>query len=201
MEFFEKLQQLRKQKGITQEELAQSIYVSRTAISKWESGRGYPCIDSLRAIAQYFSISVDELLSTDELLTVAKEDGRRRERRIRDRIFASLDLSAAALLFLPLFADRTEETVRSVSLFAWSLQSTLLWISCLTVILATILFGAVTVALHRYAGVFWNRYKNLFSLTLSVVAVLLFTVSLHPYAAIFAFALLAVKASILLRRI
>ena len=47
MEFHEKLQELRKKKGLTQEELAKELYVSRTAISKWESGKGYPNIDSL----------------------------------------------------------------------------------------------------------------------------------------------------------
>ena len=46
MEFYQRLQELRKQKGLTQEELADKLYVSRTAISKWESGRGYPNIDS-----------------------------------------------------------------------------------------------------------------------------------------------------------
>ena len=46
MEFNEKLLELRKQKGLTQEELAEVLFVSRTAISKWESGRGYPNIDS-----------------------------------------------------------------------------------------------------------------------------------------------------------
>lgn len=40
MEFCEKLQELRKKRGLTQEELAEQLYVSRTAISKWESGRG-----------------------------------------------------------------------------------------------------------------------------------------------------------------
>ena len=53
MELNEKLLQLRKQKGLTQEALADALFVSRTAISKWESGRGYPNIDSLKAIAQF----------------------------------------------------------------------------------------------------------------------------------------------------
>ena len=50
MEFNEKLQKLRKEQNLTQEELAEKLFVSRTAISKWESGRGYPSIDSLKVI-------------------------------------------------------------------------------------------------------------------------------------------------------
>ena len=71
MEFNEKLQELRKKKGLTQEELAEVLYVSRTAISKWESGRGYPSIDSLKAIARFFGLTVDELLSGEEMLFIA----------------------------------------------------------------------------------------------------------------------------------
>ena len=71
MEFYEKLQELRKRRGLTQEELAELLYVSRTAISKWESGRGYPNIDSLKAIAACFSVSVDELLSSETVLSEA----------------------------------------------------------------------------------------------------------------------------------
>jgi transcriptional regulator with XRE-family HTH domain len=52
MEFNEKLQLLRKQKGLTQEELAEQLFVSRTAVSKWESNRGLPNIDSLKAISK-----------------------------------------------------------------------------------------------------------------------------------------------------
>ena len=73
MEFNEKLQELRKQKGLTQEELAEVLYVSRTAISKWESGRGYPNIDSLKAISKFFSASLDDLLSSDAILTLAED--------------------------------------------------------------------------------------------------------------------------------
>ena len=59
MEFHEKLQQLRKQKGLTQEQLADQLYVSRAAVSKWESGRGYPNIDSLKALAKFYSVTID----------------------------------------------------------------------------------------------------------------------------------------------
>ena len=73
MEFHEKLQELRKSRGLTQEELAEALFVSRTAISKWESGRGYPSIDSLKEISRYFSVSIDELLSGDQLVLLKKK--------------------------------------------------------------------------------------------------------------------------------
>ena len=74
MEFNEKLQELRKSKGLTQEELAESLFVSRTAVSKWESGRGYPSIDSLKEISRYFSVTIDELICPEEILSAAEEE-------------------------------------------------------------------------------------------------------------------------------
>ena len=65
MEFHEKLRQLRLQKGLTQEALAQSLFVSRTAISKWESGRGCPSIDSIKQISAFFNVSIDTLLTEE----------------------------------------------------------------------------------------------------------------------------------------
>ena len=123
MEFNEKIQELRKQKGLTQEELAEKLYVSRTAISKWESGRGYPNIESLKAIAKFFSVTVDELLSSGEILTIAEEDNKRKEKRFRDLIYGLLDFSIAMLLFLPFFAEKRTElfkVFRSSHLAAFS---------------------------------------------------------------------------------
>lgn len=91
MEFNEKLQELRKSKNLTQEQLAEQLYVSRTAISKWESGRGYPGIDSLKEISRFFDVSLDELLSGEEILTAAQEDNRQKILHYRDMIFGLLD--------------------------------------------------------------------------------------------------------------
>ena len=118
MEFHEKLQELRKKRGLTQEELAEALYVSRTAISKWESGRGYPNIESLKALAKFFGVTVDSLLSADEALTIAEEDNKRKETRFRNVIYGLLDLSIAMLLFLPFFAEKADGTVQSASLIA-----------------------------------------------------------------------------------
>ena len=76
MEFNEKLQELRLRKGLTQEELSKALFVSRTAVSKWESGRGYPSIDSLKEISKFFSVSIDDLLSGEKLLSIAEKENK-----------------------------------------------------------------------------------------------------------------------------
>ena len=62
MEFPEKLKTLRAERGLTQEQLAARLYVTRTAVSKWETGGGSPNLDSLQALARLFDVSVDDLL-------------------------------------------------------------------------------------------------------------------------------------------
>ena len=200
MEFNEKLQELRKQKGITQEELASALFVSRTAISKWESGRGYPSIDSLKAIAKYFSVTLDELLSGDELLTAAEEDGKRREGQVRDMVFGLLDISAVMLIFLPLFAQRTGDSVNSVSLIALEGIQPYLMIIYLSVVSLIALLGVATLALQGRQITVMDRCKGAVSFALGAIAVVIFIASLQPYAAIFAFVLLAIKALMHIKR-
>ena len=60
-----KIRQLRKRKGITQEQLASSLSLSSQAVSKWEMGTGYPDIATLPVIAAYFGVSLDELFDYD----------------------------------------------------------------------------------------------------------------------------------------
>ncbi len=115
MELSEKLQELRKEKGLTQEELAEALFVSRTAISKWESGRGVPNIESLKAISKFFSVSIDELLSGEEILKIADEDNKQKEKHTRDLVFGLLDCSLIMFLFLPFFGQKGDEIIKEVS--------------------------------------------------------------------------------------
>ncbi|MNM59057.1 HTH-type transcriptional regulator Xre [compost metagenome] len=62
MDFAEKLQNYRKQKGMSQENLAEAIGVSRQAVSKWESGQSYPETDKLIALCELFQVSMDHLV-------------------------------------------------------------------------------------------------------------------------------------------
>lgn len=69
MYFDERLRECRKQAGLSQEELADKLCVSRQAVTKWESGRGMPNIESLQDIAKLFNVSIDYLLENGEALT------------------------------------------------------------------------------------------------------------------------------------
>ena len=200
MEFNEKLQELRKQKGLTQEALAEKLYVSRTAISKWESGRGYPNIESLKAIAKFFSVTVDELLSSDEVLTIAEEDNKRNETHFRDLMYGLLDLGIAMLLFLPFFAERADGIIQSVSLIALEGVQPYLKIAYFAVVILMIIMGILMLALQNCQWVAWIKSKATVSLILGAVAVLVFMISSQPYAAVFAFVLLAMKAVMLIKR-
>ena len=200
MEFNEKLQELRKQKGLTQEELAEQLYVSRTAISKWESGRGYPNIESLKAIAKFFSVTVDELLSSDEILTIAEENQKQTEKHFRDLAFGLLDLCMSLLLFLPLFATSDGGVIYKASLLALGDVTLYLKVAYFAVVIASCITGILTLALQNCSAALWTKVKEKISLALGVIAVLLFIVSKQPYAAAFAFSLLVIKGMMLIKR-
>lgn len=193
MEFNEKLQELRKQKGLTQEQLAQALFVSRTAISKWESGRGYPNIDSLKEIAKFFSITIDELLSGEQVLTIAEEDRKQKQGYLRDLVFSLLDLSVAMFLFLPFFGQRTNGVIQEVSLLSLTGIAPYLKISYFAIIALIIFWGVLTLALQNCEHLFWVKNKNRISLLLNAVAALLFIMSLQPYAAVLLFIILIIK--------
>lgn len=194
MEFHEKLQVLRKHRGLTQEELAAELFVSRTAVSKWESGRGYPSIDSLLTISRFFGVSIDSLLSGEEVLTIAREEQQQTYARSLRQVFGLLDCGTALLFFLPLFGQQSGQLVQAVSVFALTGVRTYLRMLFLAVILGAAVLGIASLALRRL------KHQTEMSMTLNVLGVLLFLVSRQPYAAAFSFVFLSIRTWMLLKK-
>lgn len=196
----EKLKKLRTDKGLTQDELAEILYVSRTAVSKWESGRGTPNIESLKAISKYFSVTVDDLLSCDELITLAEQEQSQKEMRIKDMIFGLLDCSMVLLLFLPFFAQNKGDIIQEVSLLTLTEIQPYLKILYFAVVICSIISGILNLVLQSRIGAVLGWRKIAVSLILSAVEVALFIVSRQPYAAVFVFVFLIIKALMFIKR-
>ena len=199
MEFHEKLQELRKSRGLTQEELAQALYVSRTAVSKWESGRGYPSIDSLKEISAYFSVTVDDLLSGEKLIFIAEKENRSNIRRICDTLLGVVDLLALMLIVLPLYPKTVEGYVYSVNLWLYTETAAYNRAVYWSLFLALIGCGAwklVQTCLNAEKG---KGTVTGFSLALSIAAVLYLVLAREAYAATVAVLLMLVKGLLVFR--
>lgn len=61
------LSELRKQRGLKQKEVADAIQVSDKAISRWETGKGIPDIDSLKSLSDFYGVSIDEILAGNSI--------------------------------------------------------------------------------------------------------------------------------------
>jgi len=199
MEFHEKLQELRKSRGLTQEELAESLYVSRTAISKWESGRGYPSIDSLKEISNYYSVTIDDLLSSEKLLSIAEKENKSNLRSMCDLIIGILDVCSFILIVLPLYPNMVNGFVYSVNLFEYtqasSLNRLLYWIMFISLIAA----GVVKLLLAKSGIDRISKIMTGVSMVISILMVLFLTMTREVYAVIVVFLLLVIKGVLILK--
>lgn len=98
----EKLYMLRKKSGLSQEQLAEQLNVSRQAISKWESGTSIPESDKLIAISQYFNVTLDHLMKEDSdgNLQPVSTDG---SNGLSQKMIAGIVLCAAGIIGLILW--------------------------------------------------------------------------------------------------
>ncbi|MBR5514232.1 MAG: helix-turn-helix domain-containing protein [Ruminococcus sp.] len=199
MEFSEKLQKLRKSKNMTQEQLAQQLYVSRTAISKWESDRGYPNIDSLKAISKFFNVSIDELLSGDELIEVCEKESETKVLQVKSVVFAALDVMAFLLLILPLFKTEADGVFYSVNILSLTSISSYMKIIYISLICLCGLFGIANIMYTLLQREKLNSFFRYGSITISALMILLFLWH-SPYAVAFALFILLFKGFLLVKK-
>jgi len=200
LEFNEKLQQLRKQKNLTQEALAQRIFVSRAVVSKWESGRGYPSIDSLKGISKAFNVSIDDLLSGEELITIAEADEKEKVIGLRCILYGLLDIMSFIFFFIPLFGQKNGDVIQSVSMLKLELQESYVWVVYAAIISINIIFGLVEILLQNFQNRIWKKFSPIISLVITIIATVIFIISQQPYIAFFMLWLLILKGFIYLKQ-
>lgn len=119
MQFYEKLKKLRSDMGITQAELAEKIYVSRSAVAKWESGLGLPNNESLATIAEFFGVEKSELLSDPETASViVKKNHTLSKQKLWITVLVALSciLIIVAAILIP-FAVKNSNTTKRELIF------------------------------------------------------------------------------------
>lgn len=199
MELNEKLQELRKNKGLTQEELAAALYVSRTAVSKWESRRGLPSIDSLKQISAFFDVSIDDLLSADKALSLAEQENKASQRSFCDLLLGISDLCAILLILLPLYPRVDGKTVYAVDFLTYARTAAFSgWIFAF-LFAGLILTGAVKIGSVCGKTETAQPLLTGISLCISIAAVLLLAVTRNAYATSLTFLLLVIKGTLLLK--
>ncbi len=196
MELSEKIAMLRKARGLTQEQLAEKLFVSRTAVSKWETGRGMPGMDSLQQMAKFFGITLDELLSTEEIISIAERENRENLRRFASRTDGILDLAAVTGMVLPLY--KTENMGQFYSVPLWRYEG---WLSVLywVFLAAMLLCGILQLCLVEK-----EKRRNALRMTgmlLCICTVFLLLLSGQPYPGTLFFVLLLLKGAVLLGKI
>ena len=199
MEFSEKLQELRKNRGLTQEELAEILYVSRTAVSKWESGRGYPNIDSLKEISKFFEVSIDDLLSGEKLIDIAEKENKSNIRNICDLLFGIVDLFSFILVVLPLYPNTINSFVHSVSLLNYTQTSLIKLVFYWIMFCSLFAIGIIKIILAKTKAEKGNKALMEVSIALNIFIVFFLALTREAYAVVFAFLLLIVKGGILLK--
>lgn len=196
MEFNEKLKELRSSRGLTQEELAEVLFVSRTAISKWESGRGYPSIDSLKEISTFFSVTIDELLSGEKLISIAKKENKSNIQSLCSILIGFIDLFHFLLIVLPLYPNSMKGYIASVNLFGYietSVFNRMVYWGLFFLLMAS---GVIEIIVSKLKIEKGNKIIFIFSIVLSIAAVLFLALAAETYATALAFLLLVLKAGL-----
>ena len=200
MELGEKIAQLRKHKGLTQEELAQALFVSRTAISKWEQNRGYPSIESLKQLSDFFEVSIDELLSNENLLLLCEKDKQNEMFHLFHFLIAMMDISSILLILLPLYPKTLDKMIINVNLFDYieisMFYKGIYW--CL--FLMMVILGILKLLLVKFKQEHVNQFLTKLSFVFSIITIFILGISKVVYAMILAFTLFLIKIAILMKQ-
>lgn len=201
MDFNTKLQQLRTKKGLTQEQLAEKVCVSRVAVSKWEAGRGYPNLDSLKMLAKVFDVSIDSLLSSEELLDIAEVHRKNESKMFRSLLFGIMDFMTFLMFVLPVCANRSDGKIFMVTLQSLRLANEFVRAVFIVLVSMNGLFGALELALQNVQKKVKQNLELILSGAFSSLGIVFSCMMNQPYACVYYFSLFLIKVLVALRTV
>lgn len=164
-----------------------------------QEGRGYPSIDSLKEISNFFSVTIDDLLSSERLLSIAEKENKSNIRSMCDLLFGIFDVCSFMLIVLPLYPNMVDEFIYSVNLFAYTqttaLNRLLYWIMFISLVIA----GMIKLLLTKFGNERFNKTMTGISMVISILIVLFLSITREVYAVIVVFLLLVIKVVLLLK--
>ena len=196
MELSKKIKKIRNDNKLTQEQFAEKMLVSRTAVSKWENGTCYPSIDSLKYMSKTFNISLDKLLSNEEILEIANNENKNNISKYNSLLFSLLDIIRIIFIFLPLYSYKTNNFVYSVSLFNSNDLGLTLKIIFISIFIIYFIVGFIELI---------SNYKektpiiNKLSLFLDAISIFILSFTNQPYLIALMFIIFTIKIIMLLK--
>jgi len=193
MELSEKIQKLRKEQGLTQEQFAEQLFVSRTAVSKWETGRGMPSMESLQMIARLFNITLDDLLRAEEVITIAENENKENISRFASLVDGIFNITAIVGLLLPLYKVELNNVFYSVPLYQYKgWLAILYWVFPI----AMAICGIIQIIINKSEREKTKRVVNFTGVILNACAVFILILGGQPYPAVMFFTLLLLKGAV-----
>jgi len=190
MELCKKIRKIRNDNKLTQEQFAEKMLVSRTAVSKWENGTCYPSIDSLKYMSKIFNVSLDKLLSSEEILEIAKTENQSNISKYNSLLFCLLDIVRIIFIFLPLYSYKTNDFVYSVSLFNSNDLGTTLKIIFMLIFIIFLVLGIVELIFNFKGN---NRLINKISMFLDIISIFVLLFTKQPYVIALMFIIFVIK--------
>ena len=190
MELCKKIRKIRNDNKLTQEQFAEKMLVSRTAVSKWENGTCYPSIDSLKYMSKIFNVSLDKLLSSEEILEIAKTENQSNISKYNSLLFCLLDIVRIIFIFLPLYSYKTNDFIYSVSLLNSNDLGTTLKIIFMLIFIIFLVLGIVELIFNFKGN---NRLINKISMFLDIISIFVLLFTKQPYVIALMFIIFVIK--------
>ena len=195
MELSKKIKQIRNDNKLTQEQFAEKMLVSRTAVSKWENGTCYPSIDLLKYMSKTFNISLDKLLSNEEILEIANNENKSNISKYNSLLFSLLDIIRIIFIFLPLYSYKTNNFVYSVLLFNSNDLGLTLKIIFTLIFITYFIIGFIELILNYKEK---TPIINKISLFLDIISIFILSFTNQPYLIALMFIMFTIKIIMLL---